>query len=76
MKGLVIWAHSKCRSTFALYRAMSQLADVPVRVVSREGIRDYRQAQGQCEDEFADMECPVVGEDWPCIEKILNETKE
>lgn len=75
MKGLVIWAHSKCRSTFGLYRALRDLAGVPVRLAAREGVRDYRQAQGQCEDEFADMECPVVGEDWPRIEKILNETQ-
>ena len=74
MKGIVIWAHSKCRSTFGLYRAIRDESDVPVRLVSREGIRDYRVDQGQCEGDFADMECPVIGEDWNAAEKVLAET--
>lgn len=74
MKGIVIWAHSKCRSTFGLYRAIRDVANVPVRLVSREGIRDYRVCQGQCEANFADMECPVIGENWNAAEKILDET--
>ena len=73
MKGIVIWAHSKCRSTFGLYRAIRDAAGVPVRLVSREGIRNYRVDQGQCEDDFADMECPVIGEDWAAAEKVLEE---
>lgn len=74
MNGIVIWAHSKCRSTFGLYRAIRDAAGVPVRLVSREGIRDYRVSQGQCEDDFADVECPVIGEDWDAAEKVLAET--
>ena len=74
MKGIVIWAHSKCRSTFGLYRAIRDAAGVPVRLVSREGIRDYRVDQGQCEDDFADVECPVIGEDWSAAKKVLEET--
>lgn len=74
MKGIVIWAHSKCRSTFGLYRAIRDAAGVPVRLVSREGIRGYRVDQGQCEDDFADVECPVIGEDWSAAEKVLAET--
>ena len=74
MKGIVIWAHSKCRSTFGLYRAIRDVAGVPVRLVSREGIRNYRVDQGQCEDDFSDMECPVIGEDWDAAEKVLDET--
>ena len=74
MKGIVIWAHSKCRSTFALYRAIRDAADVPVRLVSREGIRNYRVDQGQCEDDFADMDCSLIGEDWGAAEKVLEET--
>lgn len=73
-KGIVIWAHSKCRSTFGLYRAIRDAAGVPVRLVSREGIRDYRVDQGQCEDDFADMDCPVIGEDWSAAKKVLSET--
>ena len=74
MKGIVIWAHSKCRSTFGLYRAIRDAAGVPVRLVSREGIRNYRVDQGQCEDDFADVDCPVIGEDWNAAEKVLAET--
>ena len=74
MNGIAIWAHSKCRSTFGLYRAIRDAAGVPVRLVSREGIRNYRVDQGQCEDDFADMECPVIGEDWAAAEKVLAET--
>lgn len=75
MKGLVIWAHSKCRSTFALYRALRDIADVPVRIVAREGVRAHRLAQGQCEEEFADTGCSVVGEDRARIAEVMEETR-
>lgn len=74
MTGIVIWAHSKCRSTFGLYRAIRDVAGVPVRLVSREGVRDYRVAQGQSEADFADFECPVIGENWNAAEIVLSET--
>lgn len=74
MTGIVIWAHSKCRSTFGLYRAIRDVAGVPVRLVSREGVRDYRMAQGQSEADFADIECQVIGEDWNAAENVLSET--
>lgn len=74
VKGIVIWAHSKCRSTFGLYRAIREVAGVPVRLVSREGVRDYRVNQGQCEDDFADVEYPIIGEDWSAAKKILEKT--
>lgn len=74
VRGIVIWAHSKCRSTFGLYRAIREVAGVPVRLVSREGVRDYRVNQGQCEDDFADVECPIIGEDLRAAERILGET--
>ena len=73
MTGIVIWAHSKCRSTFGLYRAIRDVAGVPVRLVSREGVRDYRMVQGQSEADFADIKCPVIGEDWNAAENVLSE---
>lgn len=75
MTGLVIWAHSKCRSTFGLYRAIRDAAGVPVRIVSWAGVRAHRLAQGQCEQDFADVDCPVIGEDWSAAERVLAETE-
>lgn len=73
MKGIVIFAHSKCRSTFALYRELAKL--VPVRMVAREGVLDYRRDQGVCDEEFTGLACEIVGEDWKRASEILEETK-
>ena len=74
MRGILIWAHSKCRSTFGLYRAIRDVAGVPVRIVSHEGIRANRLSQGQCEADFSGIDCPVIGESWETAERILAET--
>ena len=73
MRGIVIWAHSKCRSTFALYRELALLVDV--RLVAREGVPAHRCAQGVREEEFEGLSCEVIGEDWAKAAIILGETR-
>ncbi len=60
IREIVIWAHSECGSTMALFREVKRLAGVPVTVVVRrsergEWARQLREAQGQGSGEFADV---------------------
>lgn len=69
---IVIWAHSKCRSTFPLYRELAKLK--VTRLVSREGVLDYRREQGDCEENFSNPPCAVIGENPARAREILAET--
>lgn len=65
MKGLVVWAHSACRSQMALYRALGQELDVPMVVPLWQcGENELRAAVGFCSSEFSDMNMVPVGEDY------------
>lgn len=70
---VVIWAHSKCRSTFPLYRELAKLTSV--RLVSREGILEYRREQGDEEADFRGVSCEVLGENLPRALEVLEETR-
>ena len=69
MKGLVIWAHNNCRSTMALYRAIRDQAQVPVRIVmpqADEGAAFWaiRGNPGFRENEFADVQMDYIAGDY------------
>ena len=74
MNGIMIWAHSRCRSTADLYREVIRQADVPVRIVFREGELLCRKEQGFSESEFEGADGRVIGEDWEAAQQILSET--
>lgn len=69
---IVIWAHSLCRSTYALYTELSRLA--PVRLVALEGVPAYRRAQGVDEKEFTALDFEILGENLTRADAILKET--
>lgn len=74
VRGIMIWAHSRCRSTADLYREVIRQAGVPVRIVFREGELECRKEQGFSESGFEDAGGRVVGEDWEAARQILSET--
>lgn len=69
---IVIWAHSLCRSTYALYTELSRLASV--RLVALEGVPAYRRAQGVDEKEFTALDFEILGENLMRADAILKET--
>lgn len=77
MKGLIIWAHSKCRSTMALYRAVKEQAQFPVRIVvarfDESSILAMRHNTGFRANEFDDVEMTSISEDYDRGLAILNE---
>lgn len=65
---IVIWAHSECRSTMALFREVARQSGVPVTVAlwkhgNADDVRALRESQGQRPGEFADLGAIPVGED-------------
>lgn len=74
VRGIMIWAHSRCRSTADLYREVIRQADVPVRIVFREGELERRKEQGFSEAGFEGADGRIIGEDWEVAQQILSET--
>lgn len=72
--GIVIWAHSKCRSTFSLYREVMRQSPVPVRLAFWKGIPEQRIAQGFSAEAFDEIDSVFVGDDWHVAENLLGET--
>lgn len=67
LREIVIWAHSECRSTMALFREVKRLAGVPVAIAlwkhgDADDVRVLRESQGQGKGEFADLNAIPVGE--------------
>lgn len=65
---IVIWAHSECRSTMSLFREVKRQAGVPVTIALWQhgvdaDIRTRREAAGQDEGEYADLNLVPIGED-------------
>jgi len=73
-RGICIWAHSRCRSTFGLYREVVRQADVPVRLSLYVKTQILRTSQGFDPHEYADLPVEVVGEDKIAADRILRET--
>lgn len=77
MKGLIIWAHSKCRSTMALYRAVKERAQFPVRIVvarfDESSTLAMRHNTGFRADEFDDVEMTSISGDYERGLEILSE---
>ena len=74
MKGIVIWAHSKCRSTFGLYREVVRQSPVPVKLVFWKDVLEQRIEQGFSEKEFEGVPSEVIGDDRDSARRILTET--
>lgn len=74
MKGLVIWAHSKCRSTFDLYREVVRQSPVPVRLVFWKDVLESRIEQGFSSTVFDAIPSVVIGDDLAAADRILDET--
>ena len=55
MNGLVVWAHSYCRSTLAFYCGLGEAFHVPIEVYILEGNSDLRTRVGFSDREFSDM---------------------
>lgn len=60
MKGLIIWAHSYCRSTLAFYRGLGGYWQVPMKIFIYEKMAEYRKKTGFSDNEFADMDITYV----------------
>lgn len=72
--GIAIWAHSKCRSTFDLYREVMRQSRVPVRLAFWKGVLDQRVAQGFSVKVFDEVDSVFIGDDWGEAEKLMTET--
>ena len=75
MKGIVIWAHSVCRSVMALYREMGRSAGCPVKIVLWKAPPvdgGSRVKIGFRSDEFADLDFETVEENREKGRAIVN----
>jgi len=66
---IVIWAHSECRSTMALFREVKRLSGVPVTIAlwkhgNDDDVRMSRETCGQPAGQYADLGLVPVGEDF------------
>lgn len=77
MKGLVIWAHSNCRSMMGVYAALVKALKCPVVIALWEspvaGCQGLRDRVGFSSSEFSEIEMLSVGENWLAGKKILDE---
>ena len=68
MKEIVMWAHSECRSTMALFREITRLAGVPVTIALwkygiADSVRQKREKDGQKSGAYADLKLLPIGDD-------------
>lgn len=56
MKGLLIWAHSYCRSTLGFYRGLGLAFEVPVKIIMFIKTCNNRKSIGFEDDEFQDLD--------------------
>lgn len=75
---IVIWAHSECRSTMALFREVKRQAGVPVTIALWQHgddaeIRTRREAVGQSVGEYDDLNLVPIGEDLKRGRRFLSE---
>lgn len=75
MEGLIIWAHSYCRSTLGFFRGLGVAFDVPLKLCIWKMNAKLRTKVGFKEDEFSDMDITFVGDDYLLAHSILEEYK-
>lgn len=63
MKGLLVWAHSYCRSTLAFYEGLAKAFDVPFRVVCWKEDCSIRTVTGHSDAEFSHFDLRFIGDD-------------
>lgn len=56
MKGLLIWAHSYCRSTLGFYKGLGLALGVPIKLIMFIKTCNNRKSIGFTEDEFMDLD--------------------
>lgn len=61
MKGLVIWAHSTCRSTLAFFHGLALAFDVPYEFYVLRKESNLRAKTGFCDDEFSHLNIKYPG---------------
>lgn len=82
MKGIVIWAHSTCRSVMGLYRELIKVAGVPAVITLWRYPKDgcaksaVRLGSGFRMDEFSDLPLVPIGDDYEKCRQFLLEHKE
>lgn len=71
MKGLLVWAHSYCRSVLGFYRGLGKAWNVPLKVCIWKENAALRTNVGFTEDEFSDMDISFIGNDYSKARDIL-----
>lgn len=71
MQGLVIWAHSYCRSTLAFFRALGNSFGVSLKLCVWKTNAQLRTKVGFTEDEFNDMDITFIGDNYKLALSIL-----
>lgn len=56
MHGILIWAHSYCRSTLAFYRGLGLAFKCPLKIIVLEGLPELRVKTGFDKNEFTDLD--------------------
>ena len=75
MQGLVIWAHSYCRSTLGFFRGLGKAFGVPLKLCIWKENAKIRTNVGFTESEFDDLDITFVGNNYELAFGILNEHK-
>lgn len=75
MEGLVIWAHSYCRSTLGFYRGLGIAFGVPLKLCIWKVNAKLRTNVGFTEDEFSDMDITFIGDDYSLAYGLLKKYK-
>lgn len=71
MKGLLVWAHSYCRSVLGFYRGLGEAWNVPLKVCIWKENAALRTNVGFTENEFSDMDISFIGNDYCKAKKVL-----
>lgn len=78
MRGIVIWSQSACRSVTGLYKAVRDIAKVPVKITlyyCDHRIENLRRSVGLRDDEFADVEMIPIGDDYGAGRRFLDSVR-
>ena len=76
MTGLIIWAHSYCRSTLAFFRGLGTSFKVPLKLFIWKVNAKLRTNVGFTEDEFSDMDITFIGDNIDLGLKLLREHRD